>query len=100
MCWSKTLVWHKKTVGEKTFNKKTGRENNLLLRHCSICNRKKFLTVNDNTIAAEGTGNFFKSLGKSSVKVGKKLAKSVFGKSRTSSCFYSKRCWRGCISKP
>ena len=35
------------------------------------------MTVSDNTIEAEGLSDFFKNLGKSSVKVGKKLAKKV-----------------------
>ena len=39
--------------------------------------RKKSMTVSDNTIEAEGLSDFFKNLGKSSVKVGKKLAKNV-----------------------
>ena len=35
------------------------------------------MTVSDNTIQAEGLSNFFKNLGKTSVKVGKKLVKNV-----------------------
>ena len=35
------------------------------------------MIVGDNTIAAEGLSDILKVLGKSSVKVGKKLAKSV-----------------------
>ena len=35
------------------------------------------MIVSDNVIQAEGLGDFFKNLGKSSVKVGKKLAKNV-----------------------
>ena len=35
------------------------------------------MIVSDKTIQAEGLGEFFKNLGKSSVKVGKKLAKNV-----------------------
>ena len=35
------------------------------------------MTVSDNTIEAEGLSDFFKNLGKSSVKAGKKLAKNV-----------------------
>ena len=33
--------------------------------------------VSDNTIQAEGLGDFFKNLGKMSAKAGKKLAKNV-----------------------
>ena len=35
------------------------------------------MIVSDNVIKAEGLGDFFKNLGKTSVKVGKKLAKNV-----------------------
>ena len=49
---------------------------NLLVGQCSFCNRKKSLIVSDNTIEAEGLTDIFKTLGKSSVKVGK-LAKNV-----------------------
>ena len=67
----------KKIVGEITPNKKTGRENKLLVGQCSICNTKKSMIVSDNTIKAEGLGDFFKKLGKISAKAGKKLAKNV-----------------------
>ena len=42
-----------------------------------ICDRKKSMIVSDNTIQAEGLGDFFKNLGKISAKAGKKLAKNV-----------------------
>ena len=42
-----------------------------------VCNRKKSQIVSDNTIQAEGLGDFFKNLGKSSVKVGRKLSNNV-----------------------
>ena len=67
----------KNIIGDITINKKTGREVKLLVGQCSICNRKKTMIVSDNMIQAEGLGDFFKNLGKSSVKVGKKLAKNV-----------------------
>ena len=63
--------------GDITNNKKTGKEVKLLVGKCVICNRKKTMIVSDNVIQAEGLGDFFKNLGKSSVKVGKKLAKNV-----------------------
>ena len=44
--------------------------------YCSVCNRKKPMTVED-TIKAEGLGCFFKSLGKKGLNVSKKMAKSV-----------------------
>ena len=67
----------KNLVGEITFNKKTGREINLLVGQCSFCNRKKSMIVSDNTIEAEVLTDSFKNVGKSSVKVGKKLNKNV-----------------------
>ena len=54
----------KNIFGEITYHKKTGREIKLLVGQCSICSRKKSMIVSDNTIQAEGLGNFFKNLGK------------------------------------
>ena len=67
----------KNIVGEITLNKKTGREIKLLVGQCSICNRKKSMIVSDNTIQAEGLGDFLKNMGKISAKADKKLAKNV-----------------------
>ena len=55
----------------------TSKESKVLIGFCSICNRKKSMTVSDNTIKAEGLGSFFKNLGKISVKADKKLATNV-----------------------
>ena len=49
----------------------------VLIGYCSICNRKKSMTLSDNTIKTEGLGSFFKNLGKISSKAGKKLATNV-----------------------
>ena len=67
----------KNITGEITVNKKTGREIKLLVGRCVICNRKKCMIVSDNTIKAEGLGDFFKNLGKVSSKAAKKLAKNA-----------------------
>ena len=67
----------KNIVGEITLNKKTGREIKLLVGQCSICNRKKSMIVSDNTIQAEGLGDFFKNLGKKSLNISKKMVKNV-----------------------
>ena len=64
----------KNITGEITVNSKTGREIKLLVGKCVICNRKKSMIVSDNTIQAEGLGDFFKKLGKVSGKAAKKLA--------------------------
>ena len=42
-----------------------------------ICDKRKSLIVSDNTIKAEGLGDFFKNLGKKGLKVSKKMAKNV-----------------------
>ena len=42
-----------------------------------VCYRKKSMIVSDNTMKAEGLGSFFKNLGKTSSKAGKKLATNV-----------------------
>ena len=49
----------------------------VLIGYCSICDRKKSMTVSDKTIKAEGLSSFFKNLGKISAKAGKKLATNV-----------------------
>ena len=67
----------KNIAGEITFNKKTGKEIKLLVGKCAICNRKKSMIVSDNTIQAEGLGDFFKILGKKGLNVSKKMAKNV-----------------------
>ena len=55
----------KNITGEVTFNKKkNGKEIKLLVGKCVICDRKKSMIVSDNTIQAEGLGDFFKNLGK------------------------------------
>ena len=52
----------------------TKKGSKVLIGFCSKCQRKKSMTVSDNTIEAEGLGSFFKNLGKISAKAGKKLA--------------------------
>ena len=61
----------------KIYGDITSKDSKVLIGYCSVCNRKKSMTVSDNTIKAEGLGSFFKSLGKISAKAGKKLAKNV-----------------------
>ena len=64
-------------VGGIIFIKKTGEKIKLLIGRCSICNRKKSVILSDNTIAAGDLGDLFRSLGKNSLKVGKKLTKNA-----------------------
>ena len=61
----------------KIYGDITSKGSKVLIGYCSVCNRKKSMTVSDNTIKAEGLGNFFENLGKISAKAGKKLAKNV-----------------------
>ena len=49
----------------------------VLIGYCSVCNRKKSMTVSDDTIKAEDLGDFFKNLGKKGPNVSKKMAKNV-----------------------
>ena len=67
----------KKITVEKTVSKKTGKEIKLLVGKCVICYRKKSMILSDNTIQAEGLGDFFKNLGKVSSKTDKKKAKNA-----------------------
>ena len=55
----------------------TSKGSKVLIGYCSICNRKRSMTVSDNTIKAERLVSFFENLGKISSKAGKKLAKNV-----------------------
>ena len=55
----------------------TSRGSKVLIGYCSVCNRKKSMTVSDNTIKAAGLYSFFKNMGKISARAGKKLATSV-----------------------
>ena len=62
----------------KIFGDITSKGAKVLIGYCSICNRKnKSMTVSDNTIKAEGLGDFFKNLGKKVLNVSKKMAKNV-----------------------
>ena len=61
----------------KIFGDITSKGAKVLIGYCSICNRKKSMTVSDNTIKAEGLGDFFKNLGKKGLNVSKKMAKNV-----------------------
>ena len=55
----------------------TSRGCKVLIGYCSVCNRKKSMTVSDNTIKAERLSSFFKDLGKTSAKAGKKLTTNI-----------------------
>ena len=59
--------------GDITQNKKTGATVKLLRGTCSTCKRNKSLIVSDQTIQAEGLGDFFRGIGKAAKSVGKKM---------------------------
>ena len=59
--------------GDITQNKKTGAAVKLLRGICSSCKRNKSLIVSDQTIQAEGLGDFFRGIGKAAKNVGKKI---------------------------
>ena len=61
----------------KIFGDIASKGSKVLIGYCSISNRQKSMTVNDNTIRAEGLGSFFKNLGKISAEASKKLATNV-----------------------
>ena len=61
----------------KIYGNITFKGNKVLIGYCSNCNRKKSMTVSDNTIKSEGLGDFFKNLGKKALNVSKKMAKNV-----------------------
>ena len=60
-------------IGDVTYNKKTGSPVKLLRGSCTTCKRNKSLIVSDQTIQAEGLGDFFKHLGKAAKNVGKTI---------------------------
>ena len=61
----------------KIYGDKTNKGSKVLIGFCSKCQRKKSMTVSDNTIEAEGLYDFFKNLGKKGLNVSKKMAKNV-----------------------
>ena len=63
-----------RSITMKNYGNRTSKGSKVLIGYCSICNRKKFMRVSDNTIHAEELGSFFKNLGRISAKACKKLA--------------------------
>ena len=73
MCGWKTLFQSRKYLWRYYSQKKVGMPVKLLGGTCSICKRNKSLIDSDQTIQAEGLGNFFKHLGSAAKNVGKKI---------------------------
>ena len=67
MRWSKSEISYKNIYGGIS-----SRGSNLLTANCSVCDRKKSITVSDNKIQAERLGSFFKESGGISAKLAKK----------------------------
>ena len=61
----------------KVYGDITSKGSKVLIGYCSVCNRKKSLTVSGNTTKAEGPGGFFRNLGKKGLNVSKKMARNV-----------------------
>ena len=61
----------------KIYRDITSKGSKVLIGYCSKCNRKKSMTVSDNTMKAEGLGDFFRKLGEKGPNVSKKMAKNV-----------------------
>ena len=67
-----------RSATENKYGDITSKGNKVLIGYCSICNRKKSITVSDNTKEAERLGDFFKSLGENVLNVSKNMAKRTF----------------------
>ena len=66
-----------RSATKNIFGSITSKGSKILIGNCSICNRKKSMTVSDDTIKAEGLGDFFKNLGKKGLNVSKKMVRNV-----------------------
>ena len=55
----------------------TSKDSKILIGNCSICNRKKSMTVSHKTILAEGLSDFFKNLAKKGSNISKRMARNV-----------------------
>ena len=70
----------RRSATTKNYGDITSQGSKVLIAFCSICKRKKSMTVSENTIQAEGLSGFFENLRKISAKVGKQLATNVLKK--------------------
>ena len=61
----------------KIYGEITSKDSQEPIEVCSKCRRKKSMTVSDNTIQAEGLGDFFKNLGRKGLNLSKKMAKNI-----------------------
>ena len=70
-CHSYCVGGRQRSATTTIYGNTTSTGSKVLIDYRSICNRKKSMTVSDNTIQAEGLDSFFKNLGKISAKAGK-----------------------------
>ena len=68
-----------RSATENIYGDITSKGREVLIGYCSICNRKKSMTVSHNTIQAKGFSDFVKNLGKKGLNVSKKMAQNVLG---------------------
>ena len=66
-----------KSATKNFYGDVTSKGNKVLIGYCSVCNRKKSMTISDDTIKAECLCDFFKISGKKGLNVSKKMAKNV-----------------------
>ena len=72
-----TILVQKKFLPRYQLIKSSGKEIKLLVGQCVVCNKRKAMIMSDNTIQAQGLGDFFKNLGKKGLNKSKKMAKKV-----------------------
>ena len=75
------MCWRHRSATSKIYGNITSKGSKVLFGYCSKCQRKKSMTVSDNTIKAEGLGDFSKILAKKGLNVSKKMAKNVLSNS-------------------
>ena len=71
------LCWRKRSATTKVCGVITNKGSKVLVGYCSICYRKKRMTVSNKTIQAESLGETFKNLVNKGLNVPLKLAKNV-----------------------
>ena len=69
--------------GDITQYKKPRLPVKLLRGTCTTCKRNKSLIVSDQTIQAEGLGDFFRGIGKAAKSVGKKILNTQYSRKST-----------------
>ena len=70
---------HRSATGNISVNK-LSKDSKVLFGHCLICHGEKSMIPSANTVAAEGLGDFLRSLGKQGVSATKRMAKNVLQK--------------------